>query len=282
MSFLTFTTQPVMAAETTSWIRGVNLPAIWYDSQSYSALTDIANAGFNTVRIVWQTDGSASRLNDFLNKCDNLSLKPIVELHDFTGGTSSSDISTAVDYWLRSDVFSVIQNHPSVWINIANEWGPSGSTVWRDAYINAVTRLRNAGYGGAIVIDSGGWGQDANDILWYAWDIINADPNQNTIFTIHMYGSWNNNSDIANFLGQCIDWNIPIIIGEFGYNYNNGDNNLGSQVDAAYLIQYCKDNSIGFIPWSWSGNNSENAWLDMTTDFGSYTWWGNFIVDNMW
>lgn len=274
--------QPASAAEDTSWMRGTNVPAIWYDSQSYSALDRIKSDGFNTVRLVWDTNGSASRLDQYLTKCDNLGLKAIVELHDATGGTDTTSLNKCVDYWVRSDILSVMYNHPKAWLNIANEWGPANSTVWRDGYKSAISKIRTAGYLGTIVIDAGGWGQDSSNILNYANEVYNSNTNKNVIFSVHMYGSWNNNSDIASFLSSCKNKGIPIIIGEFGYNYNNGNNNLGCKVDIAYLINYCKQNKIGFIAWSWAGNDSSNAWLDMTNSWGSYTWWGQYIKDNMW
>jgi len=274
--------QHANAAEDSSWIRGVNVPAIWYDSQSYSALDKIKSDGFNTVRLVWQTSGSSSRLNDFLTKCDNLGLKAIVELHDATGGSTTSSLDTCVSYWTQSSILSIMYNHPKAWLNIANEWGPANSTVWRDGYKNAISKIRTAGYTGTIVIDSGGWGQDSSDILNYANDVYNSNTNKNVIFSIHMYGSWNSNSDIDSFLSNCKNKGIPIIVGEFGYNYNNGNNNLGCKVDVAHLISYCKQNKIGFIAWSWSGNDSANSWLDMTNSWTSYTWWGQYVKDNMW
>ena len=280
-SIFTFQT-PASAAEDSSWIRGTNVPAIWYDSQSYSALDKIDSDGFNTVRLVWSTNGSTSRLNDYLTKCDNLGLKAIVELHDATGGTTTDSLNTCVNYWVRSDVLTVMKNHPKAWLNIANEWGPANSTVWRDGYKSAISKIRTAGYTGTIVIDAGGWGQDKNDILNYALDVYNSNTNKNVIFSIHMYGSWNNNSDIDSFLSSCKSKGIPIIIGEFGYNYNSGNNNLGCKVDVAHLLSYCKQNKIGFLAWSWAGNDSANAWLDMTNNWGSYTWWGQYIKDNMW
>lgn len=274
--------QPVHAAEDSSWIRGTNVPAIWYDSQSYSALDTIKNQTFNTVRIVWNTSGTASRLNDFLTKCDTLGLKPIVELHDATGGTTTSTLNTCVNYWVRSDVLNVMKNHPKAWLNIANEWGPANSTVWRDGYKSAISTIRSAGYAGTIVIDSGGWGQDSSDILNYAKAVYSSNTNTNVIFSIHMYGSWNNTTAVDSFLSSCKSNGIPIIVGEFGYNYNSGNNNLGCTVDALHLMNYCKTNKIGFIPWSWSGNDSSNAWLDMTNSWGSYTAWGNLIKNNMY
>jgi len=270
------------AAEDSSWIRGTNVPAIWYDSQSYSALDKIKNDGFNTVRLVWDTSGSTKRLDEYLTKCDKLQLKPIIELHDATGGSTTSSLDTCVKYWTRSDILSTMYNHPKAWLNIANEWGPANSTVWRDGYKSAISSIRTAGYTGTIVIDSGGWGQDSDDILKYAKEVYNSNTNKNVIFSIHMYGSWNNNSNIDSFLGNCKKNGIPIIVGEFGYNYNNGNNNLSCTVDAYHLINYCKTNKIGFIAWSWSGNNNENLWLDMTNSFGDYTTWGNLMKSNMW
>jgi len=262
----------LIRATSTSGIKGVNNAHIWFDSQAYTALDSIKNNGFNTVRIVWQTSGSGSRLKQIIDRCKALGLKPIPELHDVTGGTSTSDItSTCVNYWINNKSYIA----SDVWINIANEWGPSNSTTWRDAYINGIKSMRNAGMTHTIVVDSGGWGQDDQDILNYGSAILAADAN--VVFSIHMYGSWNDNNKINTFLTSCQSKGLPIMVGEFGYNYNNGSNNLSCKVDAAYLIDTCQSKGIGYIAWSWCGNNSENAWLDMTNNWGSLTTWGNLV-----
>lgn len=69
-----------------------------YDSQSYSALDKIDSEGYNTVHLVWNTSDTAFRLNDYLTKCDNLGLKPIVELHDVTDRETTSTLNTCVIY----------------------------------------------------------------------------------------------------------------------------------------------------------------------------------------
>ncbi|MEM2525917.1 MAG: cellulase family glycosylhydrolase [Candidatus Methanomethylicaceae archaeon] len=267
----------ISGAPSTSGIKGVNNPHIWYDSQAYSALDTIKSYGFNTVRIVWETRGSGSRLKQIIDRCKQLGLKPIPELHDVTGSTSTSDLDRMVTWWINNKSYIA----SDVWINIANEWGPSNSTTWRDAYKNAVSRLRGAGINNILVIDSGGWGQDDQDILKYASEILNSDPLKNVVFSIHMYGMWNDNNKINNFLTTCKNNGIPILVGEFGYNYNNGNNNLGCKVDAVYLMKRCRELGIGFIAWSWTGNNSENAWLDMTypSDWRTLTYWGQMVVN---
>ncbi len=266
-----FFTASAAYGASTSGILGANNPHAWYDSEAYTALDAIKNNGFNTVRIVWQTSGSGSRLGQIISRCKVLGLKPIPELHDVTGGNSASEIDNMVTYWLNNK-----SNVPSdVWVNIANEWGPSNSTTWRDAYVNGIKRMRSGGMSNTIVVDSGGWGQDDQDILNYGPAILAADSN--VVFSIHMYGSWNDNNKVSSFLTSCQSKGLPIMVGEFGYNYNNGSNNLSCKVDAAYVISTCKSKGIGYIGWSWCGNNSENAWLDMTNDWKTLNTWGNLV-----
>jgi mannan endo-1,4-beta-mannosidase len=266
----------VLAASSPSsyGIKGVSDPNIWFDSQGYAALNAIKANGFNTVRIVWSTQGSGVRLGQIISRCQALGLKPIPELHDVTGGTNGSDINNMATYWINNKAYI-----PSnVWIDIANEWGPSNSTVWRDAYISAIQRMRSAGMSNTFVIDSGGWGQDDADITNYAKAILNVDSN--VMFSVHMYGAWNSDTKVNNFLQSCKNSGIPIMVGEFGYNYNNGNNNLDCQVDAPNLINTCKNLGIGYLGWSWCGNDSSNAWLDMTNNWGNLTTWGNLVKND--
>lgn len=260
------------AVPSSSGIVGVNNPHIWFDSQAYTALDKIRSNGFNTVRIVWSTSGSGARLKQIIDRCKALGLKPIPELHDVTGGNSASDIDRMVTYWINNKGYIA----SDVWINIANEWGPSNSTTWRDAYINGIKRMRNAGMNHVVVVDSGGWGQDENDIRNYAKAIMNGVPNgwSNIMFSIHMYGSWNDSNKIWNFLYWCKTNGVPIMVGEFGYNYNNGNNNLGCKVNAKAVTDYSWGNNNGFIGWSWCGNDSSNAWLNMTNDWSNLNTWG--------
>lgn len=262
------------AAVSTAGIKGVNNPHIWFDSQSFTALDAIKNNGFNTVRIVWSTSGSGYRLGQIINQCKSLGLKPIPELHDVTGGTNGTDIDRMVNYWI-----SIKDYIPGdVWINIANEWGPSNSSTWRDAYIKGIQKMRSNWIYNTVVVDAGGWGQDNQDILNYGPAILSSDSN--VVFSIHMYGSWNDNSKVNSFLYNCKNKGIPIMVGEFGYNYNNGNNNLSCKVDAANVMSVCNSLGIGYIAWSWCGNNSENAWLDLTNNWGDLTSWGKLVKNS--
>jgi hypothetical protein len=83
--------------------------------------------------------------------------------------------------------------------NIANEWGPSGSSVWQTSYATAIGQMRTAGYLGPLMIDAGGCGQDETDLAQYAEAVFKSDPQRNIIFSYHMYGG--TNDDTASVTG---------------------------------------------------------------------------------
>lgn len=70
--------------------RGVNNHHVWFDSYNrwiaYGALTHIAAAKANSVRIVWMknTVMNSTDLDKILKECVRLNLVPMVELHDVT------------------------------------------------------------------------------------------------------------------------------------------------------------------------------------------------------
>lgn len=74
--------------------------------------------------------------------------------------------------------------------------------------------------------------------LLYGWELLNHDPRHNLLFSVHAYSTFNNSNDIYNMMNSYKNNNLALLIGEFGYNYNNGNNNLGSKVDAPLLMQY--------------------------------------------
>ncbi|WP_238162658.1 cellulase family glycosylhydrolase [Cohnella sp. AR92] len=263
-------------------MRGVNNPHIWYDSQSYSALADIAAKGANAVRIVWSTSGTASRLQQIIDRCKELHMVAIVELHDVTGSNDASRLNDMAAYFTQSAVKTVINNNTKyALVNIANEWGGNdlSDTAWRDAYKTAISTLRNAGVNNTIVVDASGWGQNASPIKAYGSALLSHDPDHNIMFSLHMYGSWNDASRIGTELQAIQNLGLAVMIGEFGYNYNNGNNNLGTTVNAQEVMNQAQSKGIGYLAWSWTGNDSSNAWLDLasSSDWKTLTSWGNLV-----
>lgn len=264
-------------------IRGVNNPHAWFDTPAYNALSTISSKKVNAVRIVWSTSGSASRLQQIIDRCKELGMIAIVELHDVTGSNSASGLNDMANYFASSAVKSILtSNEKYVLVNIANEWGDHSLSdiAWRDAYKTAISTIRNAGIHNTIIVDGSGWGQNASPIKAYGNALLAHDPDHNIMFSIHMYGSWNDSSKIGTELQAIKNLGLAVMIGEFGYNYNNGNNNLGSQVNAQEIMNQSQAKGIGYMAWSWTGNDSGNAWLDMTTsDWQTLTTWGNLIIN---
>lgn len=167
-------------------IRGVN--RVHWDSDSADG---IARSHANTVR--WDIDfGRSARLNVDLVKDQSIARHEVPVVGNW-GGTCSNDparldsiVSTWVAQarqWRRLDRDFIL--------NIANEWGPADSSLWRDAYIGAVRRLRAAGYRAPLLIDSGGCGQDMEDLAKYSGAVFDSDPQRNIVFAIHLYGNTN-------------------------------------------------------------------------------------------
>ncbi len=54
-----------------------------------------------------------------------------------------------------------------------------------------------------------------------------------------------------------------------------------AKADHHTIMKTCQGLGYGFMPWSWTGNNRENAWLDMvdSSDWKTPTWWGQDVID---
>jgi mannan endo-1,4-beta-mannosidase len=266
-------------------IRGVNNPHVWFPVKSNKALERIAALNSNTVRIVWETKGKPGALKKAVEKCIALNIIPMVELHDATGDSTAEKLLQMAAYYARTDVRDVLlANEKYLLLNIANEWGNHRVTSehWRDSYMKAVELLRNAGYRTTIVIDAPGWGQNLGPILQCGKELLDYDPLHNLLFSVHMYGSWNDQQRIDDELQKAFDASLPLIVGEFGYNFNQGNNNLHCRVDHTAILRKCHELNYGYMPWSWTGNNEENAWLDLVAkrDWKTLTWWGQQVFES--
>ena len=175
-------------------IRGVNRNH--WDSNSASG---IAKSGANAVR-TFMDFSRPTASNVSLLQTQNIDEKevPIATFAgDSSGGTSCTTdpavLNRAVSTWTRqAAVWTTLDRY--LIINVANEWGPAHSTVWRDSYISAIAKLREAGYLGPILIDSGGCGQDDADLLQYSQAVFDSDPQHNIVFSIHLYTTANDHT----------------------------------------------------------------------------------------
>lgn len=247
-------------------IRGVN--RVHWDSDSSAG---IAKSGANTVR--WDMDFTRSP-TDNVNEIQTQGIQnnnvPIVGNWSATcdrSGTASLD--AAVKTWVaQAAQWTTLDRY--LIVNIANEWGPKNSTVWRDSYISAIASLRQAGYLGPILIDSGDCGQDLNDLLNYSTAVFNSDPQKNVIFSLHVYGnaqaamSGNWFQQLSQLSAQA---GMVFIIGEFGPGRNIGPS--PTSVPASQVITAAESNNLGWLAWAWDDNNlgggaANNNWFSMT------------------
>jgi len=265
-------------------IRGMNHPHSWFIKESYRSLDRLAELNVNCVRIVWESNGKGKDLKKAIDRCIELEMIPMVELHDATGNNAFEELMKLVSYYTRDEIKKILLSYEKyLLLNIANEWGDHSMTgdYWKESYMKAIDSMRTAGYRTTIVIDGQGYGQDIYSIFEYADELIEYDPEKNLLFSVHMYHSWNDSRKIENELQKAHELKIPLIVGEFGYNYQNGENNLKCTVDHTTILKKCQELKIGYIPWSWTGNNEINRWLDIAEykDWRTLTWWGKELFE---
>jgi mannan endo-1,4-beta-mannosidase len=254
-------------------VRGVN--RVHWDSNSAAG---IAKSGANAVR--WDIDFSReTRDNVKLIQAQSIEKSNVPILGNWAGTCKSdpailmSIVSTWVaqaPLWTKLDKYLIV--------NVANEWGGSNSTVWRDAYIGAIRSLRAAGYLGTILVDTGGCGQDIDDLLQYSPAVFNSDPQRNVMFALHIYGRIPTAS-VGPYLAQLAALRdaegIPFLVGEFGPGRNIGPS--ATLTTPADVITAAEANGIGWLAWAWDDNNLPNAraddtWFSMTyAGVGVYT-----------
>ena len=241
--------------------RGINNRLIWGTEErtvrATEALDNIANYGFNSVRIMWglvdyagvETQDAA--LDNILKRATDLGLVPIVTLLDFTGSNQFSDLDTAATWWAdRSDLWAKYEAH--LIINVANEFGgftlaQEQRSAYRDEYQNVVATLRDAGINATLMIDPFRFGQDYTLITEYGQDIYDADPQKNVLFDVHLYCAYGQTEDsISELFASLSDSNLPFIVGEFSYRF--GGDTCEDLKEKAIMAEAQKY-GVGYVGW---------------------------------
>jgi mannan endo-1,4-beta-mannosidase len=248
---------------------GVNKMIVWTDKDGIPSYSEIAKTGANCVRIVWSLDESAADLDTAITNCRAENMIPIIELHNATGEWSK--LSSLVDYWVRSDVVEVIQKHQEyLLVNIGNEVGNQVSEAdFKTGYEAAVTKMRKAGIHVPLVIDASSYGQNIDILQSCGPSLIEADPDQNLLFSVHMWWpkAWGyTDQRVTDELEETVALNLPLVVGEFGNQWEETDS---GQIPYKTIIEQCYKNQIGYLAWSWGPGNNPQTFLDMTTD-GTY------------
>ncbi|MEV0902469.1 cellulase family glycosylhydrolase [Actinoplanes sp. NPDC049802] len=266
-------------------MRGVNHAHTWYAGQTGSSLAAIKALGANTVRVVlasgqrW-TKNEAADVTNVISQCKANRLICVLEVHDTTGygeQAGAATLAQAVDYWIS--IKSALDGQENfVILNIGNEpFGNGAATAnWTADTKSAITRLRAAGFQHQIMVDAPNWGQDWQFIMRdNAASVFAADPQRNTVFSIHMYGVFDTAAEINDYLGRFQTANLPIVVGEFGHDHSDGN------PDEDTIFATTQQRGIGYLGWSWSGNGGGVEYLDMVTGFNpaQLTTWGQRIFN---
>lgn len=263
-------------------MRGINHAHTWFKDQAAVAVPAIADTGSNAVRLVfsdgqqWERDDLAS-VKSLIEQCRELDMIAIVEVHDGTGKDDTGYLENAADYWIEMKD-ALIGNEDHVILNIANEWvGQWDGKLWRDGYVSVIPKLREAGISNTIMVDAAGWGQYGQSIADYGKEVFDSDPDKNTMFSIHMYGSaGGSETSIKKNLEGVTEQGLCVCVGEFGYTHSDGD------VDEAFLMKYCTENNIGYMGWSWKGNGGGVEYLDIAQEWDGSKLssdWGDVLIN---
>ena len=265
-------------------MRGVNHAYAWFNDTIETAMKASADMGANTVRIVladgqqYKPQTSAEEVERLILMSMKYKVVPILEVHDATGKNDTASLNAAADYWIGiKDLLKKYEKY--VIVNIANEWMGewNNGSPWANAYKTAIQNMRDAGINNMIMVDAPGWGQDGPSCASYCKSVFDADPEKNTVFSIHMYGAAGKNaSTIKNNIDGVLNKGVPVVIGEFGYKHTDGD------VDEEYIMQYCTEKNVGYLGWSWKGNGGGVEYLDLSKDWAGtqLTDWGETLFNS--
>jgi mannan endo-1,4-beta-mannosidase len=261
-------------------MRGINHEHVWFTNQT-SSFANLKALGANTVRVVLGSGkrwGPSTDVANVISLCKQNRLICVLEVHDTTGypdeAAGAATLDEAADYWI-SQKSNLVGQENYVVINIGNEpIGNNNPSQWIDATANAVKKLRSNGLEHLLMVDAPNWGQDwSNTMRDNAQTVWDADTLHNTVFSVHMYSVYNNASLITSYFDAFRSKGLPLVVGEFGWQFTAGD------VDDQTVMAEAVSRGIGYLGWSWAGNN--DPILDMATNFdpNQLTTWGQRIFN---
>lgn len=244
-------------------MRGCNYSYAWQNKKAASVIPAAKRIGCNTVRIQLGTGKkfkkcSAAEVESLIRLCEDNKLIAVFNTHDETGSDNVDDLLSAVEYWIS--LKDILNAHCStVLLNISNEWcGSWSSKKWAEGYTRAIPRLREAGIKNTLIVDCGGWGQMAKCIWEKGAEVMAADCDNNTVFSIHMYqNAAGTAADVRSNIDKALATGFPLIIGEFAYQHG------GAKIAWQEILDYTAEKNVSYLVWSWTGNSSDVADCDM-------------------
>ncbi len=251
-------------------LRGVNEMFIWADDiTGQQILPEISKSGANVVRIVWLSNrenekATPADLDKVISECIRNKMLPMPELHGATGKWDK--LQEQVDYWTDPEVVRVLKKHePYLLLNIANEVGDHSidTKTFLEGYNEAVNKIRATGLRCPLIIDASGWGQDLNILMETGPSLIENDPLNNLMLSVHMWWPADDGSTgrIVKGIEEAVKMDLPLLIGEFA------PMGVGCKqsIDYRTIMEMSQKHEIGWLAWSWGAvRNGDCHEMDMT------------------
>ena len=255
-------------------LRGINKMNVVTDPTGEKSFPEIAKTGANSVRIMWMKwGGGGKKLDTILGNCVKNKMLPVIELHDATGQWDKLD--ECVNFWLQKDVVKTIKKYQKyLLLNIANEAGTD--TVSQNnfliTYSRIVKKMRDGGIDVPLIIDAANWGRNESYLLTNGKALLAADPRHNLIFAWHIWDSGISESRISEGIDESIKLNINLLVAEFAPM----EVKCKCCIPYKFIMRYCQQKQIGWLPWSWGVGNADCPAMDMTKteSFDSLFDWG--------
>ncbi|HKU40347.1 MAG TPA: cellulase family glycosylhydrolase [Polyangiales bacterium] len=252
-------------------LRGVNHPTLFIDRKG-RALPEIAKTGANAVRLFWfATLGvEITEVEPAISTAIEHGMLPILEMHD---STCKWQLDPIVKYWTSAPAIALIQKYQhQLIVNIANETSPPSASEFRSKYALVIQQLRAAGIHTPLMIDGGNCGRDYEMLLSQGSALVEADPDHNLIFSVHLYDRMDR-AAYRKLFSAAAAQNLTLVVGEFA---NKTPPGCGEAVDYATLISEAQQSGVGWLAWSW-GNDDAN--LDWNTDCGEFDMTTTFSIE---
>lgn len=250
---------------------GVNLQPAYYCNGEQDLGWDLMNqySDIQTVRIEieppsWgESQASLEESRRWIDEAASNGYEVVATCHHYpyNGESNEGYLYEAADWWV--DNYDYLSANSSFTINLMNEWGGHDVSVdqYATAYNEAVSRVRQV-YGGTIVCDVPGWGQNTHA----AADAASQLEDDDLVLSVHIYPSAYNETAGEWLQPDHLDYldgaGYPCMVGEFGAN-RDGD------ADWSGLIDHAKSLGWPVVGWAWNGdgesdpmNMASPGWID--------------------
>ncbi|NJL38354.1 MAG: glycoside hydrolase family 5 protein [Leptolyngbyaceae cyanobacterium SM1_4_3] len=272
--------------------KGVNIngPGYGWPGKTPEQVDNIKRWGFNSIRLNVrqlgldnkQTYAENGTIDAIVEKFTSQRIVVMIEPHERTGKWFSSDELNKLVNWHKG-LASKYKDNPYVWLNVSNEPGgsDSGSSSAVSKYVqqntSVIKAIRSTGFDNPIVVDGWSWGQDTGSwnsnpvsesksaILSLGQKLLAADPNKNTVFSLHTYDQWKTNTQakMNDFINRVHAKGLALIVGEYGAE--NGSSGRFKETVSG-VLPVVQKREVGRFAWAWQGGDA----FDLTTNGGGY------------